>query len=192
MLRFLCLAFILTITTPALAEEQTQETVRERIDAITKDFTDNQRAHFMAITGSHNLISVVEIVKEDVGNAVKACAKENPDLSNTIKTRHKDWVATLAPIISDAKANVNNMITVQAYKKPSEIRALLTFMDEKRREKNAEIDKVPVTTPEACNHLRNKMDETEEQLAELLRSTLVSLPMNLQQNLMEQEAVQEE
>ncbi|MGH1399029.1 MAG: hypothetical protein ACRBCT_07435 [Alphaproteobacteria bacterium] len=190
--RILLAVFLMVFAVPAMAEEDAAQSVRERINTMSADLNDNQKAHFMAVTGSSNLISVVKIVQDDVGNAVKACAKENPDLAGAIKGRHKEWQAALAPILKEAQANVDNMIKVQGYHKASDVRKLLKFMEEKRREKAADIDKVPVTTPEACEYLRNKMDETEDQLSELLRSTLVSLPQNLQQKLQEQEVPADE
>lgn len=190
MFRVLWIAVLMTLPMQAMADDATQS-VRERIDTISADLNDNQQAHFMALTGSYNLISVVDIVREDVENAVSSCAKENPDFAGDLKARHKGWNAALDPVMADAQANVDNMIAVQGYAPSSDIKALLKFMDDERRTKNADIDKVPVTTLDACKHLRDTMDKTQEELTELLRSTLVSLPRSLQQNLREKETPQD-
>lgn len=169
---------------PAKAEAEARKaiatSVREKVADFTKDLEPAERGHFTAIYNAHNLTSVVKIVQEDVDNAVKACTKENPDLADSITARHDAWKAEISPVLKDAQGNINNMIAAQDYAKPKKIRSVLKFADDARAKTNKDIEKIPVTSPEACESLRDKMDDTQDQLTKLLQSTLVSLPRALE------------
>lgn len=153
--------------------------IYDEIELFTKDLDDGSQQHFYALYGSYNLIKVVEDVQNQVGNAIGKCIDANPDMKDALKTRHKDWKAAIKPIMEEADANVDNMIIAQDYAKKRELKRILKLNDELRENKAGDVEKYPVTTPEACEYLRVKMDETEANLTELLRSTLVSLPQAL-------------
>jgi len=97
-------------------------------------------------------------------------------MKDALQSRYDEWDGALTPIIEDANANVDNMIIAQEYAKPRDIKKLLKFIDKKRVSRADDVKKFPVTSPEACEYLRNKMDDTQENLTTLLKSTLVSLP----------------
>lgn len=160
----------------AAAKDEKTQSVRDMVEGFTKDLNRDERAHFMIIYSTYNLFSVVKIVREDVGNAIESCGKENPDMKANLNARHKEWDKEVAAAIDESEANMKNMIAAQEYKKRKEFKSLFKFLDEKRAEKNKNIEKIPVTTAEACTHLRDKMDETQEDLTARLRATLVSLP----------------
>ncbi|MGB0719508.1 MAG: hypothetical protein ACPGRX_03490 [Bdellovibrionales bacterium] len=169
------------------AAKQRAQSVRERVDAFTAEFGDNQKQHFYAIYGAYNVASVVRMVQKDVGNAVQKCGAENPQIKGDMTARHKVWKSEIDAVLKEADANIDNMILAQAYAQPKDIRGLFKFLDETREAKNKEINKVPVTDLEACQYLLGKMDETQAQLTGLLRETLVSLPKALQDAQMQEE-----
>ena len=166
--------------------------VHDRVMEITEGLDELSEQHFYALYGSYNMIQVVEGVRSQVGDAVERCIDANPDMKESLEKRYDDWNAALKPIIKDANANVDNMIAVQDYTKPRKIKKLLKHTDKMREEKNESLEKFPVTTPEACEYLRAKMDETEENLMALLQSTLVSLPQTMTQDIADKKAEQEE
>ncbi len=178
------------IVMPAEAKDKevdaTAQSVHERLDAFTADFGKNEKKHFMAMYGSYNLISVVNIVRTDVEEAIEKCADKNPDMKDALKSRYKDWDASLEPVMDEAQGNLDNMIKVQDYAKEGDIEDFFEFLDEQREAKTEDIKKVPVTTPEACEHLRSAMDKTQEQLIALLRSTLVSVPQEVEGQIKEE------
>ncbi|MFK7839502.1 MAG: hypothetical protein AB8B83_04155 [Bdellovibrionales bacterium] len=153
--------------------------VKEKVDDFSKDFDTPSKQHFQAVYSSHNLIQVVEGVREQVALAVEKCGEANPDIKDAIDARYDSWDGALKPIIKDAEANVENMILAQDYAKKRDLKNVLKFVDDARESKDGDIEKFPVTTPKACDYLRVKMDETEETLSRLLESTLVSLPSAL-------------
>ena len=169
---------------PVFAEEEAAKdedmmSVSEKMDAFTKDLDEPSKRHFYALYGSYNLIKVVEDVQEQVESAIDKCIDANPDMKDALKTRYDAWDDALDPIMDDAEANVDNMIKAQDYAKARDIRKVLKFTDKLRESKADQVEKYPVTSPEACEYLRAKMDETEDNLTRLLQSTLVSLPQSL-------------
>ena len=161
------------------AEPEKPMTIYEEIQMFSENFDDVQERHFYTLYGSYNLISVVREVQGQVANAIDKCSDANPDMKDALRTRHNDWKDALKPILEEADAHVDNMIMAQDYADSKEIKRILKLNDELRASKNLEVEKYPVTTPEACEYLRVKMDETESNLTQLLRSTLVTMPQEL-------------
>ena len=129
----------------------------------------------MAYT-SYNLIETVKIVQRDVSNAVDGCGNENPDMKNLMTQRFSAWNDAVNPVLEEASGHLDNMVIVQDYADPKDLRAIFTSADRAREHTNARIDKIPVTTKEACEFLLSKMDETQASMVALLRSTLISVP----------------
>ncbi|MCB1721556.1 MAG: hypothetical protein H6860_02275 [Rhodospirillales bacterium] len=175
------------------AEDKTEEApkkneVLEAADAFMKDLDERSRRHFSIMYGNYNLIKVVESVRENVEMAVDACGEVNSDMKEPLETRFDEWKAAIKPIMEEADANVGNMILAQEYAEPREIKKFFKLVDKARKDKDKEIEKVPVTSPEACQTLLENMDKTQPEMTRLLKTTLVSLPMVMQQ----QDQVQKE
>lgn len=146
----------------------------DAVKEIGKDLKDDDARHFYMLYNNYNLIGTVKMVQTDVGNAVKACGESNPGLKNQIDTRFQAWDKEVGAIVTEAEANTNNMIVAQEYADAGKIKSAFKMLDEARVVTNSYIDKQPVTTEDACKHLLNKMDDTQENLTELLRKTLIS------------------
>jgi len=157
-------------------QAEASESVQERVSAFTDNLDNVSQKHFFALYGSYNLIQVVNEVQAQVSDAVNKCGEANPDMKEGLEARYKDWDGAIQPILDDANANVDNMVVAQDYAKPREIKKIFKFVDKKRNLKDKEIETYPVTSPEACEYLLKKMDDTQENLTQLLQSTLVSLP----------------
>lgn len=194
---FIAFIFVTLFSMPVHAEEEATEketqteSVHQRVGEFTRDLDEPSKQHFYALYGSYNMVKVVEGVREQVGDAVEKCADVNPDMKEALETRFEEWDDALEPIMDDAEANVDNMIIAQDYAKRSDFKKLFKFVDEVRARDNEALEKYPVTTPEACEYLRAKMDETQVNLTNLLQSTLVSLPQSMIQDIEEQKAKEE-
>lgn len=159
-------------------KEEKAMSVREKVADFIQDFDDASEQHFLALYGSYNMISVVEGVQEQLGDAVEQCVDANPDMKEALTTRYEEWNAAINPVLEDARGNVDNMIAVQEYTKPRKIRKLLKFVDKKRKN-DRDVETFPVTSVEGCEYMRKKMSDTQTNLTRLLESTLVSLPQAL-------------
>lgn len=162
------------------SEGEAKNKVLLAAEEFMADMDDLSKRHFGVLYGNYNLIQVVETVQDDVEAAVEACGDANPDMEEPLETRFDAWNDAVNPVLKEADANVKNMILAQDYANPREIRKFLGVVDDAREDKDDEVEKIPVTSPEACQSLLEKMDETEANMVKLLQMTLVSLPMTMQ------------
>ncbi len=177
-------ALLLTAGQTAQAQEEKSENAKaEAVEALhnaTKDITEDldeaDKLHFYAIYNNYNLIKTVETVRGDVEMAVQSCGKENPDLKEKIESRFEAWKAAVNPVLAEAQGHTDNMMNVQDYVPVESIENIFTKIDAARTSAEGQITKVPVTSPEACNFLHDKMDETQGHMVDLLRATLMSYP----------------
>lgn len=153
------------------AVEKAQLAIKELATPLKGE---NQK-HFYVLYTNYNIISAVKSVRRDVGNAIKACGEANPSLKIDMDTRHDTWKTEIGKVLDEAESNLGNMIKAQDYAPAEKIKGIFGLLDEARTEMDKQIDKVPVTTPEACTYLKDKMGETQENLTRLLRETLVSV-----------------
>ncbi|MCB1561941.1 MAG: hypothetical protein KDJ75_00050 [Alphaproteobacteria bacterium] len=176
---------------PAFAEESTQtdasagEAVVAPKKAINlvefqKGLSPRDKQHFNILYANYNIAGVVKMVRADVANAIEQCSANNPDMADALNERYKKWDGAIDPVMAEADAMINNMLFAQDYADPKDIREVFQLIDDNRTQYQSEIKKVPVTTPEACEYLRNKMDETQETMTGLLEKTLVGLPQAMQ------------
>jgi hypothetical protein len=171
---------------PAFAADEKQSEEPPRNEALEaaqdfmKDLDETSQRHFSVLHGNYNLIKVVETVRESVDEAVAACGKANPEMKEALGNRFGEWKEAVRPVMKEADANVENMILAQDYAKPKEIRSFLKMVDKARKKQRDAVERVPVVTPEACQSLLEKMDDTQENMVRLLKATLVSLPQVMQ------------
>lgn len=156
--------------------------LNEAVAGITKPLDGSKRAHFYMIYNNHNLISTVKRVRSDVSNAIDACSKENPDMEKDLRDRYGIWQTAVDEQIEAAEANVDNMIIAQDYVEEKKVRDVMKQADNLREETMRQMERIPVTSKEACEYLLNKMDETQKNLVSLLRSTLVTLPKAMEES----------
>ncbi len=164
-----------------IPEDKAQNKVFEAAKDFTAGMDPMSERHFTVLFSNYNLIEVVKTVQDDIGLAVAACGKENAEMQEPMNARFADWKAAIAPIINDAEANVGNMIVAQSYAEPREIKKFFKFVDKTREEREDGVEKVPVTSKEACNFLLKSMDKTQPNMVSLLKQTLVSLPLVMQE-----------
>jgi hypothetical protein len=97
-------------------------------------------------------------------------------MKDKLQARYNAWDQDVGAVIKEAGAQVDNMVAAQEYAKPAEIRKVFKALDARRTKTESQITKIPVTTPEACQFLHDKMDETQASLTNLLRSALITAP----------------
>ena len=64
----------------------------------------------------------------------------------------------------------------QDYMPINEFGMIFGLIDEVRASDSSQFERIPLTTPEACEFMMSKMDETEQSMGQLLLVTQVSLP----------------
>lgn len=168
------------IAAPEKAIKSTSDELTKAVQALVKDQSEMNKNHFGALYHTHNLIDAVKTVRHDIDQAIKACADKNQDMAEKMTTRYAAWEAAVNPVLADAQTQVDNMTLAQSYAQPEDIKHILALSTQLRDQSAQEITKVPVSTPEACETLYNTLDDTQGNLVNMLRETLISIPHQLQ------------
>ncbi|MCB1532845.1 MAG: hypothetical protein KDJ35_08245 [Alphaproteobacteria bacterium] len=167
-------------------DEQMAKATEERRAAAEETFTkindlmsrleEREKQHFFLAYTNYNLIQTVKVVQTDVGTAIDKCGENNPDMKTDLDARFKNWNGDLSPLIKEAEGKFKNMLIAQDYAPQKELKDIFKSVDNTRDKTHNQIEKIPVTTPEACQYLLSKMDETQENMNNILRSTLINFP----------------
>ncbi len=174
------IAVFLVLSGPALAEEKKEDAketpITKWIEAENKliDTLPRQgKRSFYVMRNKHGVIRSVRIVRRDVGNAVKACGKENPDLKKPMRDRFKQWEEAVVPVLDLADKFFKEEIETQQIVHPGDFRHVLKLNDKAYTYGEKQIEKQVVTSKEACEGLLESMDRTEDKMVELLQDMLL-------------------
>ena len=143
---------------------------------LTIDLDDSDRRHFYTLYNNNNLISTVKNVRDHIGDAIDACSENNPDMEDNLRARYKEWTDAVNEKLEEAEGQVENMVLAQEYASDSDINKILKRADELRDKTQKNVERIPVTSPEACEYLLNKMDETQANMLSYLGTVLVAMP----------------
>lgn len=157
-----------------MSEEDPGDKIYKMVMALILSKSQAEQKHFFMAYTNYNLIQTVKTVQSHVGNAIDECSETNPDMENNLRARYGQWNDAVNPVINDAEIHLNNMILAQEYASPEEIQEIFAQVDTTREQTQSEIEKIPVTTPEACTYLLEKMDETQDNMISLLKNALLS------------------
>lgn len=157
-------------------EAQSPVDIFATVRGFTHDMSMDDKEHFYHIYGNYNMISTVNIVRDDVGGAIKACVESNVDMADDLTERYGRWDGEISTSLEEAKGHLDNMVIAQSYVDADGIRGIFELVDAARERKSVDNEKTPVSTKEACTFLLEKMDKTQVQMLGLLRATLVSYP----------------
>ena len=164
-----------------IAKAQT-EAMQDQVSSLVRKLDQNEMQHFMIMYANYNVYSMVKAVGSDVGSAVDACAKNNRDMEDDLRSRFSKWEGAVGSSMKDADANIQNLALAQTYISQSELKRLFGLVDEVRSVNSSRFETTPVTTPEACEFMMSKMDETQDNMSKLLKATLFSYPDLLKKN----------
>ncbi len=162
-----------------LAKAQ-NEVLNERVVSLLRTLDQEESRHFLVMYANYNIYSLVKAVREDVGQAVAGCAENNRDLADDLRDRFAKWDASVGGTMETAYAGIQNLALAQTYISQSELQLIFKLLEEVRGVNSSRFEKIPVTTPEACQFMLSKMDETQVSMNSLLKATLVSYPDLLQ------------
>lgn len=183
MIRLFAIAtFMFFVATTAHAEDKKEvpefeETpITKWIDAENKLLDtlpkENQKVFFV-MRNKHSVIRSVKVVSRDVGNAVKACGKENPDYKKEIAGRFKEWQEAVNPILKEAEKFLKEELKEQKAFYTSDYKHVMKLNDKAYDFSEKKVTKRPVTTLDACERLYKSMDNTEDKLVTLLQDILL-------------------
>jgi len=98
-------------------------------------------------------------------------------MEKQISVRWDKWTKSVDANMKEAWANINAMTLAQDYAPQNNMKRIFALIDETRKANSSRFETVPVTTPEACEFMLSKMDETEDNMNMLLITTIKSYPL---------------
>ena len=138
--------------------------------------------HFTVLYSNYTVYSMVKAVRDDVEGAIQACAENNKDMESSLFDRFGKWDKVVGDSMVEAHDNIQNLALAHTYMPQSELKTLFGLIAATREKDSSRFETTPVTTPEACDFMMSKMDETEDSMVHMLRATLISFPALLQKN----------
>ncbi len=169
------LLFFLSVSimaSAAYAADETAEKLDAKTQAILKNLDENEIRQFAAIRNAHGILRAVENTDEMIEMAAKSCAAHNPKMAGQMNSRYAEWSGNLKPVLSSGQQRLNEMIRLQSYDKPANVKAYLKTLDQAVAENQKKIDIVPIKKKSECDDLLEEMDDKEEKLTRLLVKSL--------------------
>ncbi len=134
-----------------------------------------QAQYIYNIRQNFGIIRSVQVVRGDIEKAVESCGEANTDMKQQITSRFDSWNDVIVPKLAVADVALKDAVQRQSFRPTVRVTMLLDLVQSAFEERDVQIKKVPVSTPEACKSLLESLDETEESLQDLMDSTISDL-----------------
>jgi len=159
---------------PSLAAEETPITKwitaeNQLLDTLPKQ---NQKVFFL-LRNKHSVIRSIYMVRNDIGSAVKACAKNNKEIRKSINGRYAQWEKSIMPILKESEKHLKKELKEQEAFFMTDYKYVMALNDKAYKFSESQIKKTPVTTLDSCEKLVGSMDRTEDKLISLLQEILL-------------------
>lgn len=162
--------------------EAQEDALKEKVGNTVRKLDQREMTHFIAMFTNYNVYSIVSAIRDDVKGAVDRCADSNRDMADRVQQRFSKWDETVGGTMIEANNNIQNMALAQSYISQAELKIIFGLVDEVRAINSSRFESVPVSTPEACEFMLSKMDETEQSMQQMLTVSLQSYPNLLKKN----------
>lgn len=159
----------------ALADAQS-EALSGQLYSVMSGLDQAEKTHFNIIYGNYTTYSLVKAVRVDIGEAVSACEENNPSMKKKLDTRWGAWQKSVKPNMKEALDNIKALSTAQDYVSEEQLQRIFALVDATRAANSSRFETMPLTTPEACEYMVSKMDETQDSMNMMLIMTLRSYP----------------
>jgi len=156
--------------------EAQEDALREKVSRTIRKLDQREMTHFLAMFTNYNVFSIVKAVQDDIQDAVNRCADNNKDMATDVRGKYTAWNDNVGDVMQEADANIKNMSLAQNYISQAELNIIFGLVDEVRAVNSSRFESTPVTTPEACEFMMSKMDETQENMQQMLKVSLQSYP----------------
>ncbi len=166
---------------PADLVKAQSKALQDKVSEMVKHLSMDESKHFFVLYANYTVYSMVKAVQEDVGSAVSECASTNPNMASEMNSRFAEWEENVGALMKESYANIESLGMAQTYISQSELKLIFNLIEEVRAQDSSQFEKIPLTTPEACQFMLSKLDETQASMQQMLQLTLVSYPNVLQQ-----------
>jgi hypothetical protein len=121
------------------------------------------------IRESFGITRSVSVVFDMVSKTASICSEENPGIKERMAGRLEEWQGAVKAVLDESEEKIQLAIDNQKFIDPAEIRDYLRLIKAAADFTNSQIEKIPVTTEEACKGLLASMDDTEENLLRIMK-----------------------
>lgn len=142
-------------------------------NALIDPLSDEDKESFLLIRTKFSYISAVRVAERDIGAAVKSCGEKNPGMKDKMDARFRQWQGAIVPILDTADKTLDREIDSQKIVDPKKARNVLTLHKEAYEDGEKRVTKTPITTEDACEDLLDSMDDTEDDMIQILQDTLL-------------------
>lgn len=165
----------------ALAKAQSKA-LTDQVSTIMSGLAADELNHFMVLFTNYNMYSIVVNVRRDVQNAVKLCGENNKEMKSELDSRFESWDEAVSEGMEQSWNNIESLGLAQSYISQNDLKMVYGLVEKTRGTDSSQFKKIPLTTPEACEFMLSKMDETQNSMMLLLRATNQSYPAILKKN----------
>ena len=144
----------------------------EATDDLLEGLSDKQLRQYRAIRSAHGLIRSIDSVRSTIDRGVTACAENNPGMADELEKRFLQWKRSLRPHLSEAKDKRDDMVVLQSFTQPKQVRKHLKLFDRAVAYKKDLFERTPVSEAEACREMMDTMQSTQKRLIKLLKERL--------------------
>ncbi len=158
------------------------DAMRGYVGDIMKKLEADELNHFMVLIVNYNMFSMVTNVRDSIKGAVNECSENNKEMRDQLNSRFEAWDEAVSEGMEESRQNIENLGLAQDYVTQDELKMVYKMVEATRKSDGSQFNSIPVTTPEACEFMLSKMDETQNSMLLLLRATNQSYPAILQKN----------
>ncbi|MGH1404653.1 MAG: hypothetical protein ACRBDL_10465 [Alphaproteobacteria bacterium] len=166
---------------PADLVKAQAKALQDKVSEMVKHLSMDESKHFFVLYANYTVYSLVKAVRDDVSFAVSECSTKNPAMASGLNSRFAEWEENIGSLMKESYTNIESLGMAQTYIPQSELKLIFNLIEEVRAQDSSQFEKIPLTTPEACQFMLSKLDETQQSMQQMLQLTLVSYPNVLQQ-----------
>lgn len=141
---------------------------QEKAVEIAKSFTPVEIENLSVIKDAFGIIRAVQVTNKNVGATVKKCGKENPELKTEMDAQYNDWKTGVTTVLGGKEKEMKAAIHDGRFSKPKDVMIFLDLLDKAAQYADDKMNKQIVSTPSACESLKESMDDTAEKLEVML------------------------
>lgn len=180
-----CVVGLAAFSLPALAATKAGKKDAPTPIDVLRDYTvslidgmdEDQLRYIYEIRLRHGFQRATGVVRRDVGAAVGKCGKEHPAMKAGMESAFAQWTGEIDPLLKESQTALDKTIADQKFVEGGRLKKLLDLVNAAGDYTEKQNPKVIITSEEACTKLLNSMSDSRDHLAQMLRQTLMSVPV---------------
>ncbi len=153
------------------------DVLRDYTVSLIDGMDEDQLRYIYEIRLRHGFQRATGVVRRDVGDAIGKCGKEHPSMKAGMESAFAQWTGKIDPLLKESQTALDKTIADQKFVEGARLKKLLDLVNAAGDYTEQQNPKVIITSEEACTRLLNNMSDSQDHLAQMLRQTLMSVPV---------------